>query len=63
MVQLLLQAGADPRAADENGKQPLEMSREAERTDVEDILASALAGGRYPYVNYPKDSDESHMDK
>ena len=46
MVRLLLAAGADPSAGDEHGKQPLTMSQEAGRTDVEEILRAAIASKR-----------------
>ena len=46
MVRLLLAAGADPLAGDEHGKQPLKMSQEAGRTEVEEILKAAIAARR-----------------
>ena len=40
--RLLLEAGADPTAVDENGKSVLEMSREARHADVEALLVEAI---------------------
>mgnify|MGYP006107433785 FL=1 len=42
MVQLLLEAGADPLAIDENGKSVLQMSRDARHEDVEKLLLGAI---------------------
>lgn len=42
MVQLLLEAGADPLAIDENGKAVLQMARDARHEDVEALLLAAI---------------------
>ena len=44
MVRLLLAAGADPLAADENGKEVLTMAQEAGAADVEALLKAAIRG-------------------
>ena len=44
MARLLLAAGADPLAADENGKAVLTMAQEAGATDVEALLKAAIRG-------------------
>jgi ankyrin repeat protein len=43
MVQMLLDAGADPAAADENRKPCLAMSKEAQKPHIEKLLHEALA--------------------
>ena len=43
MIEMLMQAGADPGAADENGKTLLQMSREANQPKVEELLRGLLA--------------------
>ena len=42
MVQLLLEAGADPLAIDENGKAVLQMARDARHEEVEALLLAAI---------------------
>ena len=41
MVKMLLDAGADPVAADEHGKTVLDMAREARHPDVEALVLEA----------------------
>ena len=53
MVKLVLKAGANPLAADENGKTVLEMAREAQEvegatSDVEDLLLEAIRKRKFP---------------
>lgn len=43
MAAMLLEAGADPLAVDENGKDLLTMSREAAKPDIEKLLQQKIA--------------------
>jgi hypothetical protein len=43
MVKMLLDAGADPAAADENRKDCVTMSKEAGQTEIETLLRDSLA--------------------